>query len=387
MENTGDCIRLVRAGNHQINFVVKGPVYLVCISCTEEPSWALREQLELLYGQMVLILTKSVEKCFEKNAKFDMKPLLQGTDVVFSSLIHTFSWNPAAFLHAYTCLPLSYATRQVACGILQDIVESQVVFAILMCRHKVISVNGAQKATLHPDDILLLSNFVASSNSFRTSESFSPICLPRYNPMAFLYAYVQYLEGDTFLILLTTDSNAFHHLKECRIHIEKVLNKSGVLNEVKSSLENAGLHVEDLRGDPSFHSEYSAVRGTESRPGVGGPAGLWHFIYRSFHLDQYVASECSPPLNSCSAHKRLLRAYWNLYSSMHDQAIGPHKMQYRRDESYILLCWITQDFELFAAFDPLAEKRLATTVCNYICQWLREVETKVFLLQASPFSQ
>lgn len=28
----------------------------------------------------------------------------------------------------------------------------------------------------------------------RTSESFSPICLPRYNPMAFLYAYVHYLD-------------------------------------------------------------------------------------------------------------------------------------------------------------------------------------------------
>lgn len=47
---------------------------------------------QLLSMQMILILTKSLNKCFEKNPKFDMTPLLGGTDVVFSSLIHSFSW-------------------------------------------------------------------------------------------------------------------------------------------------------------------------------------------------------------------------------------------------------------------------------------------------------
>nr|AVR59268.1 SAND family protein [Stellera chamaejasme] len=216
VENGGDRVKLVRAGKHQVVFLVKGPIYLVCISCSDEPYESLKGQLELIYGQMILILTKSINRCFEKNSKFDMTPLLGGTDVVFSSLIHSFSWNPATFLHAYTCLPLPYATRQAAGAILQDIADSGVLFAILMCKHKVVSLVGAQKASLHPDDMLLLSNFVMSSESFRTSESFSPICLPRYNPMAFLYAYVHYLDVDTYLMLLTTSSDAFYHLKDCR---------------------------------------------------------------------------------------------------------------------------------------------------------------------------
>lgn len=45
-----------------------------------------------VWMQMLLILTKSVNRCFEKNPKFDMTPLLGGTDIVFSSLIHSFSW-------------------------------------------------------------------------------------------------------------------------------------------------------------------------------------------------------------------------------------------------------------------------------------------------------
>nr|XP_023926872.1 vacuolar fusion protein MON1 homolog [Quercus suber]POE92583.1 vacuolar fusion protein mon1 like [Quercus suber] len=396
VENGGDRVKLVRAGNHQVVFLVKGPIYLVCISCTEEPYESLRGQLELIYGQMLLILTKSVNRCFEKNPKFDMTPLLGGTDVVFSSLIHSFSWNPATFLHAYTCLPLAYATRQAAGAILQDVADSGVLFAILMCKHKVISLVGAQKASLHPDDMLLLANFVMSSESFRTSESFSPICLPRYNPMAFLYAYVHYLDVDTYLMLLTTSSDAFYHLKDCRIRIEVVLLKSNVLSEVQRSMLDGGMHVEDLPTDPLPRSGTLSPHLGQPRDsleslkepfvGIGGPAGLWHFMYRSIFLDQYVSSEFSPPINSPHKQKRLYRAYQNLYASMHDKGIGPHKTQFRRDENYVLLCWVTQDFELYAAFDPLADKAVAIKTCNRVCQWVKDVENEIFLLGASPFS-
>ncbi|GAB4825425.1 Vacuolar fusion protein mon1 [Ancistrocladus abbreviatus] len=390
----GDRVKLVRAGKHQVVFLVKGPIYLVCISCTEEPYESLRGQLELIYGQMILILTKSVNRCFEKNPKFDMTPLLGGTDVVFSSLIHSFSWNPATFLHAYTCLPLAYPTRQAAGAILQDIADSGVLFAILMCKHKVISLVGAQKASLHPDDMLLLSNFVMSSESFRTSESFSPICLPRYNPMAFLYAYVHYLDAETYLMLLTTSSDAFYHLKECRIRIEAVLLKSHVLSEVQRSLFDGGMRVEDLPLDLSPRSGSASPHLGQPSPetfreanfGIGGPAGLWHFMYRSIYLDQYVSSEFSSAINTPQQQKRLYRAYQKLYASMHARGIGPHKTQFRRDENYVMLCWVTQDFELYATFDPLADKALAIKTCNRVCQWVKDVENEIFLLGASPFS-
>ncbi|KAM7257873.1 hypothetical protein ACFE04_013614 [Oxalis oulophora] len=369
VENGGDRVKLVRAGKHQVVFLVKGPIYLVCISCTEDPYESLRGQLELIYGQMLVILTKSINRCFEKNPKFDMTPLLGGTDVVFSSLIHSFSWNPATFLHAYTCLPLSYATRQAAGAVLQDVADSGVLFAILMCRHKVVSLVGAQKASLHPDDMLLLANFVMSSESFRTSECFSPICLPRYNPMAFLYTYVHYFDGDTYLMLLTTSSDAFYHLKECRIRIENVLLKSNVLSEIQRSMLEGGMRVEDLPADPVPRSGYasplvshsklptdSSENLRESCSSFGGPAGLWHFIYRSIYLDQFISSEFSPPICTAKQQKRLFRAYQKMYASMHDKGIGPHKTQFRRDENYVLLCWVTPDFEFYAAFDPLADK-------------------------------
>ncbi|CAO1943233.1 unnamed protein product [Urochloa humidicola] len=342
VENSGDHIKFVRAGKHQIVFLVKGPIYLVCISCTEESYEGLRGQLELMYGQLLLILTKSVNRCFEKNPKFDMAPLLGGTDAVFLSLIHAFSWNPATFLHAYTCLPLAQSTRQTASAVLQDVADSGVLFALLMCEHKVISLVGAQKATLHPDDILLLANFILSSESFRTSESFSPICLPRYNPMAFLYAYVHFFDEHTYLTLLTTRSDAFYDLKDSRARIQNVLLKSNALIEVQRSLHESALHVEDLPTDPSSQSASQSLQSSRdmssqslsSEMAIGGPAGLWHFIYKSIYLDQYVSSEFPSSISNQKQQKRLYKAYQKMYASMHDKSTGPHKTQFRRDEDY-----------------------------------------------------
>ncbi|KAG5404826.1 hypothetical protein IGI04_010945 [Brassica rapa subsp. trilocularis] len=385
VENGGDRVNLVKAGKHQVVFLVKGPIYLVCISCTDETYEYLRGQLDLLYGQMIVILTKSIDRCFEKNAKFDMTPLLGGTDAVFSSLVHSFSWNPATFLHAYTCLPLPYASRKATGTVLQDVCASGVLFSLLMCRHKVISLAGAQKASLHPDDLLLLSNFVM------TSESFSPICLPRYNPQAFLHAYVHFFDDDTYVILLTTRSDAFYHLKDCRVRIEAVLLKSNILTTIQRSIAEGGLRVEDLPIDRRLRQKPPSTNNqgqdsTEVSVGTGGPFGLWHFMYRSIYLDQYVSSEFSPPVTSHRQQKSLYRAYQKLYASMHEKGLGPHKTQYRRDENYTLLCWVTPDFELYAAFDPLADKAMAIKICNQVCQRVKEVENEVFLQGASPFS-
>jgi len=41
----------------QVVFLVKGPIYLVCISCTEEPYESLRRQLDLIYGQVYRCIT------------------------------------------------------------------------------------------------------------------------------------------------------------------------------------------------------------------------------------------------------------------------------------------------------------------------------------------
>lgn len=92
--------------------------------------------------------------------------------------------------------------------------------------------------------------------------------------------------------------------------------RSNVLSEVQRSMLEGGMRVEDLPVDPLPRSSMphclsqqriltvSPEIFSESIVGIGGPTGLWHFIYRSIYLDQYVSSDFSPPISSPQQQKR-----------------------------------------------------------------------------------
>ena len=122
------------------------------------------------------------------------------------------------------------------------------------------------------------------------------------------------------MVILQTISSLLNCSTVClhiyRIRIEMVLLKSNVLSEVQRSLLDGGLHIEDLLVDPLPRFGSSPRLGQHQLPtdspermkepyfGMGGPAGLWHFIYRSSYLDQYVSSEFASPINSPQQQKR-----------------------------------------------------------------------------------
>ncbi len=55
----GDMIRSMQAGAHQLVFLLRGHLYLVAVSSAGEPKVALVRQLEMLYHQMLVIVTTS----------------------------------------------------------------------------------------------------------------------------------------------------------------------------------------------------------------------------------------------------------------------------------------------------------------------------------------
>lgn len=74
-------------------------------------------------------------------------------------------------------------------------------------------------------DIHLIFNLVDASTSFRSAESWTPICLPKFNDTGFLHAYVSFFPNNSSacLLLLSTDKEQFFELKECK---EKIMGVS-----------------------------------------------------------------------------------------------------------------------------------------------------------------
>jgi hypothetical protein len=71
----------------------------------------------------------------------------------------------------------------------------EAVYGLLLGGERVVALAQPRAQPLAAADLLLVASFVLGSDSFRAAhESFSPICLPCFNPSAFLHAYVHYLD-------------------------------------------------------------------------------------------------------------------------------------------------------------------------------------------------
>ena len=77
---------------------------------------------------------------------------------------------------------------------------------------------------LSSSDVHLIFNLVNASTSFRSAESWTPLCLPKFNDTGFLHAHVSYLPNDSpaCLLLISTDKEKFFALQECQQKIFEV---------------------------------------------------------------------------------------------------------------------------------------------------------------------
>jgi vacuolar fusion protein MON1 len=67
------------------------------------------------------------------------------------------------------------------------------VFGIIIANNKLVGVVSMKKFQIHPSDLRLLINMIGCTESYKTSEGWVPICLPKFNPNGHLYAHISYL--------------------------------------------------------------------------------------------------------------------------------------------------------------------------------------------------
>ena len=84
-----------RAGARLFVFLEQGPLILVAVSTAGEPESWLQLQMQLLHGQLVSILTSSLERMFAKNPSYDLRALLGGVRLVSDSALR--HWLSCAF--------------------------------------------------------------------------------------------------------------------------------------------------------------------------------------------------------------------------------------------------------------------------------------------------
>ncbi|XP_068217411.1 vacuolar fusion protein MON1 homolog [Palaemon carinicauda] len=361
-----DVIRSIIAGDHKFVFLVKSPLILVAVSHTVASVPQLIMQLTYVHNQIVSVLTASaLTRMFEKRRNYDFRHLLGGTERLLDHLLNLLDSHPSFLLGAIQCLPLNTSVREtVTSTIIQYCSKiKNLVFGLIICQNQLISLVRMKKFLLHPADLHLLFNLVNATESLKTSENWMPICLPKFDPNGYLYGHVSYLADDceACLLLLTVDKEQFFTLSEAKQKI-----------------------VDRLRRHHCLEGINTAIRTSAYTVRVVGAPELRHFLYKSKTTAQFTCPEYTPPYHTEQEQKRLFGLYQLLHHRVHSAA-RPLKMVYMVMDTETLVGWVTKEFELYAALEPLVTKNNAIVFVNKLLRWIKNEENKLFILNSPTF--
>lgn len=366
VQTSQDTIRSIHAGNTKFVFLIKGPVILVSVSRTTESVSQLVLQLTYVYNQVVSVLTSSqLTRIYEQRRNYDLRRLLTGAERLIDHLINFMEREPAFLLVAVKCLPLTPSVRD---SITQTIVQTcgkikNLVFAILLAQNQLITLVRMKKYFIHPADLHLIFNLVNSSESFKAAESWTPICLPKFDSTGFLHGHVSYLSDDcqACLLLLTVDRDVFFMLSEAKQKIVEKLRRGNCLEAINESVN----------------------RGSYTASQVGVPE-MRHFLYKCKSTAQFWSPALEPPYHIPEESERLLGLYQALHHRLH-AASRPLKLLHQQLEKETLLGWIATGFELYVTFEPLVTKHSAINAVNKLLRWIKKEEDRLFILNAPTF--
>jgi len=303
-----DTIRSIRAGEHLFAFLLRGPIYLVAVARTGENEYQLRDQLQYMYSHVVSVLTLTqITRIFQQRNNYDLRNLLSHSDnLLMDGLARTMDRNPAHLLGSIQCLRLSPTARATIGQVIHDARIPDLLYAIMLVGDRIITLVRPRRHSLHPSDLHLLFNMVNSVSSFRSApESWTPVCLPKFNARGFLYAHVSFLEqSDVCLLLLTNERDRFFELSETRSKILLGLKETGVWPELLAAIPRSNYSVLDV-----------------------GIPGLRHFLYMSRSTMQFTAPCFEAPYNTKAEQMRLFRFYQYMHHRAHMRA-RPRRIHY-----------------------------------------------------------
>ncbi|XP_033228132.1 vacuolar fusion protein MON1 homolog A [Belonocnema kinseyi] len=366
VQASNDMIRSVHAGDTCFVFVLKGPLILVSVSKTLESVSQLVLQLTYVYNQILSVLTQTqLTRVYDQRRNFDLRRLLTGSERLIDHLLNFMDREPAFFLGAVKCLPLLPAMRD---SITQTIIQicgkiKNLVFAILLANNQLVTLVRMKKCYIHPADLHLIQNLVSSSESFKTAESWTPICLPKFDANGFMHGHVSYLSEDcqACLLLLTVDRDVFFTLSEAKKKIMEKLRRTNCLEAINESMNKASITTTEI-----------------------GLPEIRHILYKCRTTAQFWSPGFQPPYTTDEEIERLLGSYQCLHHRLHTTS-RPLKLIFQQLDKETMLAWVTSGFELYATFGPLVTKPDAINAVSKMLKWIKKEEERLFILNPPTF--
>ncbi|XP_064399979.1 protein SAND-like isoform X2 [Halichondria panicea] len=364
-QDDNDNLRSIVAGGHRFVFMCRGPLVLVSISQSGQTDTQLAIQLNYVYYQILSVLTNTqLSQRFEKKPGFDLRYLLQGSEKFIDNILNMTDRDPSFILNGIRCLSMPLSLRQSITSTISQARTKDILFAVLVADDQLVTYLRPKEYNLVPIDIHLILNLVNASMSFRSTESWTPICLPKFNDTGFLHTHVSYLPLDSpaCLLLFSTDKEKFFEVQECQRKIVEKLEKSGNLAALKQAVKKSPYNVSDI-----LHAH--EVR---------------HFLYKS-RKTSCLSGPVVPAMYCGPSDRERLFTHYMFMNQRMLSSTWPTKILYHVGEKEALLGWRTTGFDLYVVFDPLISKTQGITLGNKLIQWIHKNEDKLVITTSLTF--
>ncbi|KAI9559059.1 Vacuolar fusion protein MON1-like protein A [Daphnia sinensis] len=362
VEDGEDSMDVILAGDTKFVFLHKTPLILVAVSKMRDSVLQLLLQLEYIFNQISSVITRThLEKIFEQRRNYDLRRLLAGSERLMDNLVNYMDNDFSVLLGAVKCLPMPASDRDAVTQTIHQQCNKikNLVFTVLIGNNQLISlVRVNKKHLLHPSDVHLIINLVNSSETFKTAEGWTPICLPHFDPRSFLYVHASYLSEDcqACMLFFTTDRDSFFSLSDAKKNIvDRLRRHNNILESITLALNSTCPVISQL-----------------------GCANVRHFVYKSRLSAQYTNANNGPPYQHEQGQLYLMDLYRHMHGRMHS-ASRPLKTMCHTTEKEILFGLVTPSYELYMILEPMTTKPAIVNAANAVLKWTKREEETHFI--------
>ena len=203
-KNSQEKLNYICNENSIIAFLKKGKIVFIALSNKTESISFLYSQLELLYHQLLSIVTSERMPTLEEKPSSCAR-ILSGINESLEQIIEYTNNTMVSLLSSYQVLPIE--NRQKINNLCQKYIGNALICCIITSDAKeIIALSKSNLINLTFNDMILIQCLIMSSDSLRNEESWVPICLPGISSEGFLQLYCNFSITKKFGVLYVTES-------------------------------------------------------------------------------------------------------------------------------------------------------------------------------------
>ena len=251
--NSEESLNYIKNEYSLIVFLKKGKLFFITVSNKNDSISFLYSQLELIYHQLLSVITNDRMHALEEKPSTCAK-LLTNSNYLFEQIIEYTSHSMVGILKSYQILPIDNRSKlNEICSKYRG--EALITCLITLNAKEIIAISKSSVIEIKFSDIVLIQCLIMTCGSLRENESWVPLCLPGISADGFLQLYSNFLPPNQYGILYITEKQeqtSFSTFTDLSRKIYDEIKEKGFLSSIEKAIEtkkNAEFIKEEIQNN------------------------------------------------------------------------------------------------------------------------------------------